>query len=59
MKRYFKIIIALLMIAFLTACSNMTVGVGYGVSYMGGPYGPYGPMVTPTVGVGFYGGHGW
>lgn len=51
-----KIFLIGFIISFLTACSGMSVGVGYGVSFAGGPYGP---MVTPTVNVGMYGGHVW
>ncbi|MNE91640.1 hypothetical protein D3C80_1892780 [compost metagenome] len=51
-----KIVAVGLIIGFLTACSGMSVGVGYGVNFAGGPYGP---MVTPSVNVGMYGGHVW
>ncbi|POY39027.1 hypothetical protein C3K47_00570 [Solitalea longa] len=60
MKKHYRIIVAVALIAFLTGCSG--VSVGYGVSYVGapyGPYGPYGPAMAPTIGVGVYGGHSW
>lgn len=51
-----KIVAIGFIISFLTACSGMSVGVGYGVNFAGGPYGP---MVTPSINVGMYGGHVW
>ncbi len=38
----------------VTACSNMYVSGGVGMSYYGGPYG--GVRMSPSINVGMYGG---
>ena len=38
----------------VSACANMYVSGGVGMSYYGGPYGGYG--VSPRINVGMYGG---
>lgn len=56
MKIIIGIILILTMAAVIHSCTGVSVGVGYGIGYTGGPYGWGG---YPRVNVGVYGGGYW
>jgi hypothetical protein len=41
---------------FLTGCAGMHMGGGIGLNFSSGPYGP---TLTPSLNMGFYGGGGY